>query len=467
MKNPLTGILIPGALVVVCAAALVLWTHVGPMVTPLEARVPGLDRPKLAEDAAAQAKPLKGTLTALGGQPANLPGAWPHFRSERFDGIGVPECTLARKWPAAGPPKLWSLDLGEGHAGAAVLAGRVFVLDYDREHAADAVRCFSLADAKEIWRFAYPAAVKRNHGMSRTVPAVTDKYLVALGPKCDVCCLNPATGESYWLIDMVRQFGATVPPWYAGQCPVIDRDRAILAPGGESLLVALDCKTGQVVWKSPNPHGWTMTHASIMPMEFAGKRMFVYCGKGGVAGISADDGSLLWDTTAWKISIATVPSPLILPEGRIFLSGGYNSGSLMLQLHQEGGKIVAKTLFRLGPAVFGSTQHTPIFFDGHIYGVREKDKQLVCLDLKGRVLWSSGSQHRFGIGPYLVADGLIYVLDDSCMLTLAEATPKSYQQLARAPVIDGNDSWGPMAMADGRLIVRDVAHMVCLDVAQK
>ena len=57
-------------------------------------------------------------------------------------------------------------------------------------------------------------------------------------------------------------------------------------------------------------------------MEFAGKRIFVYCGKGGVAGISADDGSLLWDTTAWKISIATVPSPLILPEGRIFLSGG-------------------------------------------------------------------------------------------------------------------------------------------------
>ena len=43
----------------------------------------------------------------------------------------------------------------------------------------------------------------------------------------------PATGQEYWLIDMVRQFGATVPQWYAGQCPLVDRDRAILAPGGE------------------------------------------------------------------------------------------------------------------------------------------------------------------------------------------------------------------------------------------
>ena len=72
--------------------------------------------------------------------------------------------------------------------------------------------------------------------MSRTVPAVTDKYLVALGPKCHVSCLDPATGKPYWLIDLVWQFGATVPPWYAGQCPLIDGDRAILAPGGDALL---------------------------------------------------------------------------------------------------------------------------------------------------------------------------------------------------------------------------------------
>jgi len=66
---------------------------------------------------------------------------------------------------------------------------------------------------------------------------------------------------------------------------------------------------------------------------------------------------------------------VILPEGCIFLAGGYNTGAMMLQLREQGGKIAAKTLLKLGPAVFGSTQQTPIFFDGHLYGVREKDKQ--------------------------------------------------------------------------------------------
>jgi outer membrane protein assembly factor BamB len=361
----------------------------------------------------------------------------------------------------------WSIELGEGHAGAAVRDGRVFVLDYDRNASADALRCFSLADGREIWRFSYPDAVKRNHGMSRTVPAVTDKFVVALGPKCHVSCLDPISGKAYWLIDLTRQFGATTPLWYAGQCPLIDRDRAILAPGGDALLIAMDCTTGRVVWKSPNPRGWTMTHSSIMPMEFAGRRMYVYCGKGGVAGVSADDGSILWDSTEWKISIATVPSPVILPEGKIFLSGGYNSGAMIMQLEEHGGKIGAKVLHKLGPAVFGSTQQTPIFFNGHLYGVREKDKQLICLDLDGRVVWSSGSTHRFGIGPYMIADGLIFVLNDSGRLTLAEATPEAYRQLAQAQVLEGNDSWGPMAMAAGRLIVRDLTRMTCLDVSEK
>ena len=467
MKNLLAGTLIPGIFALGGIAALVLWTHTGPMVDNLQARVPGLDRPKPAEGEPSPPRQLIGRLTKFDGKPADLPGAWPHFRGERFDGVGEPGVPLARQWPSTGPDVLWSIELGEGHAGAAVRAGRVFVLDYDRNASADALRCFSLADGREIWRFSYPVAIKRNHGMSRTVPAVTGKYVVALGPKCHVSCLDPATGKVYWLIDLVARFGATVPPWYAGQCPLIDADRVILAPGGEALLVALDGKTGDVAWKSPNPRGWTMTHSSIIPMEFAGKRMFVYCGKGGVAGISADDGSILWDTTEWKISIATVPSPVILPEGRIFLSGGYNTGAMMLQLHDQGGKIAVKTLLKLGPAVFGSTQQTPILFDGHLYGVREKDKQLACLDLDGRVLWNSGSQHRFGLGPYMIADGLIYAMNDAGLLTLVEAGPTGYKQLAQAQVLDGNDSWGPMAMAGGRLIVRDLVRMTCLDVTKK
>jgi outer membrane protein assembly factor BamB len=186
-----------------------------------------------------------------------------------------------------------------------------------------------------------------------------------------------------------------------------------------------------------------------------------------VAGVAAEDGKLLWDTSDWKIAIATVPSPVILGGGRIFLSGGYNSGAMILQLVSEGSRIYAKTVRRIKPGEFGSTQQTPILYENHLYGVREKDRELVCLDLDGRVVWTSGPQHRFGIGPYLVADKLIYVLDDNGKLTLAEATPAGYRQLDQAQVLDGHDAWGPMALVGGRLILRDLVRMVCVDVAKK
>jgi outer membrane protein assembly factor BamB len=47
---------------------------------------------------------------------------------------------------------------------------------------------------------------------------------------------------------------------------------------------------------------------------------------------------------------------------------------------------------------------------------------------------------------------------------MAEASPAGYRELARARVLSGHDAWAPMAFADGRLIVRDLTEMVCLDL---
>jgi outer membrane protein assembly factor BamB len=274
------------------------------------------------------------------------------------------------------------------------------------------------------------------------------------------------TGEFRWLLNLVRDFNAIVPDWYAGQCPLIDDNKAIIGVGGDSLMMAVSCETGEIVWRSPNPQGWVMTHSSVVPTEFMGTRMYVYCASGGVAGISAEDGSILWENTEWKIRIANVTTSVVAGDGLIFLSGGYNTGSMMLQLSQGNGGIVAQPVFRLESDVFGSEQHAPIFYEGHIYGVRP-DKQLVCLDLNGQVVWTSTSTHNFGprgLGPYMIADGLIYILNDTGVLTLAKATPSGYEQLASAKVLEGPESWGPMAIAGGRLIVRDMNRMICLDV---
>jgi outer membrane protein assembly factor BamB len=459
------GLLIPGLLAVVALTAVALWLGRGPG-KQLALRVPGTDQAPGTE-LGSQANPvLAGKLIQSDGQAANLPGAWPQWRGPHRDGVST-ETGLKRTWQASEPRELWAIDLGEGYAGAAVFQGRVYVMDYDRDKRQDALRCLSLADGREIWRYAYPVPVKRNHGMSRTVPAVTDKLVVAMGPKCHVVSLDSVTGALRWGLDLVRQYGTTVPPWYAGQCPLVENGAVILAPGGkDALLLAVEGETGKELWRTPNPHGWKMTHSSVMPMEFGGERMYVYCANSGVVGISAKDGSMLWETTAWKISIATVPSPLILEGGRIFLTGGYNAGSLMVQLQKENGRFEAKPVFKLEPEVFGATQHTPIVHDGHIYGVRA-DGKFVCLDLDGKVVWTSDPGQQFGLGSFILADGLFFAMNDSGLLRLIEATPEKYVLRAQAQVLKGRESWGPLALVDGRLIARDLTRMVCLDVAKR
>lgn len=467
---------IPISLVAVGTVLLYLWLSADTAVG-LKERLPIPENaPKAAIEPEAAGK-IEGKLVQFDGVPADLPGAWPWFRGANFDAISTEDVRLARSWPEQGPKVLWSIGLGEGYAGAAILAGRVYVLDYDQKNQADVVRCLSLADGKDIWRYSYPVKLKRQHGMSRTVPAVTPEYVVTLGPKCHVTCLDSMTGALGWMLNLVKDFDATVPDWYAGQCPLIDDNKVIIALGGCALMMAVDCRTGEILWQTPNPNGWLMTHSSIIPTEFMGTRMYVYCASGGVVGVSAKDGSILWEHAQWQVRTANIPSPVIVGEGLIFLSGGYNAGSMMLRLAQDADKIVPHEVFRLKPEIFGSPQQTPIFYDGYIYGIRP-DKQLVCLDLNGQVVWTSTSTHRFGnrgLGPYTIADssgrsaeperdGLIYIMDDSGVLTLAEAKPSGYIQLAQAKVLEGPEAWGPMAVASGRLIARDLNRMICLDI---
>ena len=559
MRSPLAGIIFPGGLAVVGIALLAWWTGAR-LIEPFEERGSGSDGAPLRGLEDLPPRAVIGQPVISDGEPSKLPGSWPWFRGENRDAICDDGVRLARQWPPDGPERLWTVELGEGYAAAAVSQGRVYVLDhqpdmevdqlrslsqdererladalsslspatFDRLHdvlrglyaiageesrdvsrsvsrdeydaltdalrslflekrdeliralrndslrdvdrSADTMRCLSLRDGREIWRNSYTVIVPEHHGRSRTIPAVIGEYVISLGPKCHVACWDAESGKCHWLLDLVLDHGATVPPWYAGQCPLIDvvTDRLILAPGGKALLMAVDYRTGEVLWESPNPQGWAMTHVSIVPMELAGRRMYVYCGKGGVAGVAADDGTILWETADWQIGTATCPSPVVVGDGRVFLCGGYNAGALMLQVKQQGGRFVAETLFRLKPRQFSSEQQTPILFDGYLYGVRQKDERLVCLDLEGNEAWNSG-RDKFGSGSYMIADGLIFVMNDGGQLTMAEATSKGYRPLPDGPaqVIDnGYESWGPMAMAAGRLIVRDLTRMRCLDVAE-
>ncbi len=406
------------------------------------------------------------------GKPGETKSVWPHFRGADYSNIAREEVPLANSWPKDGPPVLWKLDLSEGHSGAAIWKGRVYLMDFDVERQGDALRVFSMADGKEIWRRWYKSPTKVHHGISRTVPAVTDKYVVTIGPKCHVMCVDTETGDLRWGVDMYADYGTLMPEWYTAQCPVIDNDIAVVAPcGKEVLMMGISCETGEIVWKTPNPDGWNMSHSSIIPMTVLGKKMFVYCTVNGVVAVGADgedQGKVLWKTAEWAHGV-TSPSPVKVDDERIFFTVGYGGGSMMMRLKDEGGKITPVKEYELTKKVFSCEQQTPILHEGHLFGILPNDggalrNQFACLSADGKVVWSSGKTERFGFGPFLQADGKVFVLNDNGELSLIRAITTGYERLGFCKPLKGRDAWAPMALVDGKLVLRDSETVICLDV---
>ena len=255
-----------------------------------------------------------------------LEDTWPRFRGNDYDNIKKTGKSLINSFN--GDPKIqWTTELGEGHAGPAVYKGLVYVMDYDEEQKADMLRCFALKDGKELWRRWYNVNIKRNHGMSRTIPAVTEKFILTIGPRSHVMCMDRETGDLLWGLNIEKEYATDIPFWYTGQCPLIYEDKAIIATGGKALLIAVDCATGNILWEIPNTNGLKMSHSSIMPWTFGGTNMFVYSAVGGVVGIAADgpeEGKILWESLKWGCSVVA-PSPVCLPDGKIFLTACYGA----------------------------------------------------------------------------------------------------------------------------------------------
>ncbi len=398
-----------------------------------------------------------------------LKGTWTRFRGADYDNIVKNSVPLKNSWSGSEPEIKWSVDLGEGHAGAAIYEGKVYVMDYDEATRSDALRCFSLEDGKELWRRSYGVTLKRNHGMSRTVPAVTADYVLTIGPRCHVMCVKRETGDLLWGLDMVAQYKTEVPLWFTGQCPMIDGNKAILAPGGTSVMIAVDMATGKVLWETPNPGGIKMSHSSIMPWTFNGKKMYVYSAVGAILAVSAegsDEGKILWQSTAWNHAVVA-PAPVCFPDGKIFLTAGYGAGSMVVKVSQAGNGYKVDVLKQYAPKDgMACEQQTPVVWDGMMYAIEPKDagplrNQLICVDPNdvNKVIWTSGKDGRFGLGPYLIADQKMYILDDEGVLTLVKPDKKKYVQLAQKKIIDGVDAWGPMALADGYLVLRDSKKM--------
>lgn len=461
--------------ILTCIVVFVYWFLHNP-TKDLSISLPGMDnRPAIADGASENIK-IGASFMSYTTRVSDLKGSWTRFRGADFDNINKEKIPLINSW-GAGPDILWEVELGEGHAAPVIQNGKAYVLDYVEARNTDALRCFSLETGEELWSRWYLVKVKRNHGMSRTVPAITEKYLVTMGPRCHVMCVNPETGDLLWGKDLVKEYGTEIPFWYTGQCPIIVDDVVILAPGGSSLLIGVDCATGEVLWETPNPDKWQMSHSSIMPMTFEGKKMYVYFAVGGIVGISAegvDVGKILWKTNAFAPNVIA-PSPVMLGNGKFYATAGYGAGAALFQLKKTGDTYSVQHLQTYKPSEgIASEQQTPILYKGRMFSIAPKDagglrSEFLCVDPNNpkNILWTSGKTDRFGLGPYIMADNKFFILNDDGTLTIAKVNLNSYEFLDKAKIMDGQDAWGPFALADGYLLMRDSKKMVCINIRAK
>jgi outer membrane protein assembly factor BamB len=409
--------------------------------------------------------------------PSEMTGSWPGFRGPEAANISRESVPLLRTFGPEIPPVMWRLPVGEGHAAPAIFQGRVFLLDYLEKEKADALRCFSLFSGKELWRRSYRIDLKRNHGYSRTIPAVSEKHVVTIGPLGQVMCVEMATGKLLWTLDLVERYQTVIPQWYSGQCPFLDGNTVILAPGGEkTLLVGVEADTGRILWETPNPGGWKMSHSSVVPMVHRGHRMYVYAAVGGIAGIAAAgeaQGQVVWQIGDWGATVIA-PSPVIVGNGVVFQSAGYGAGSVLVELHGDGPLFQATIRHRLSPREgLATEQQSAVLFRNRLFGVLPKDagsrrmRLTACDPLDPtRFVFPGSNDLRFGLGPILVADERIFALADDGDLSMLEWENESLVRTGHAKVLPGVDAWGPPAIADGLMVLRDSTALVCLDLTR-
>ncbi len=460
------------ALIAAGAISLAWWVMRDP-VASLVMRVPGMD--ERGKGFASEEVVVIGEHFESFAEPASvLRESWPRFRGRDFDNISKSSVRLIERFEGGTPEIVWRVETGEGHGGAAIYEGVVYIIDYDEDIRADMLRSFSLEDGRELWRRWYKVNVKRNHGMSRTIPAVSENYILTIGPRTHIMCVERASGDLLWGIDVEKEYETEIPLWYTGQCPLIYNEKAIIATGGKALMVAVDCATGEIVWETPNTHDWKMSHSSVMLYEFGGRKMFVYSATGGVCGIAADgsdEGRVLWEFTGWNHKVIA-PSPVCMPDGKILLTAGYGAGGMMIRLTEQGGSYRVEPLQEYPPRDgLASEQQTPLYHLGKLFTIQPKDagalrNQLVCYDPSDvtKVVWSSGPAARFGLGPYIVADNKMFVLSDDGTLTIVKPDTKSFIQLDQVRLFDGIDAWGPFAVADGYMVLRDSRNILCLNL---
>lgn len=391
------------------------------------------------------------------------------------------ETGILRVWPEEGPSKLWEFKLGPGYGGASIFGDEVFLLDRVDEKQ-DILRCIDLNTGVEKWNFAYEAEGEIPYPGSRIVPYVDKDFVWCVGPHGDFYCVSKETRDKVWYHDLKEEFDAPMPYWGFSQSPLIYNDLVIVAPQGKKAGVAAFNKiTGDLVWKSRPLTGMSF-HVSPTLANYGGVDQVIMISPYDrrdstkiheVVAFDTKTGEELWNYDGLK-SFATITPATVIDEKRLVFTdcsynGNYNPVTILLEVTKEENSFQVKEIFKTEET--GCKMHPPVLFENHLYlNNNGRPNALTCLTLEGEMLWEKESSENFEMGALILVDGLLICQNGkNGDIHLVEPTPKGYKELGKASFFNAEKSqaWAPIAFAQGKLIVRDMEKMVCVDLMKE
>jgi outer membrane protein assembly factor BamB len=329
---------------------------------------------------------------------------------------------------------------------------------------------------------------------SRSVPAIEGNRIYTVGPYGNIYCLDINTHKPLWNKNIWTDFGGgQIPRWAVTQCPLIYGNLVIVASQAPNAgVVAYDKMTGIVKWATPSLGGVGYVSPSLLKVGNESQVVMVTASMGRgpsasggkVVGIDPLTGKLLWEYGNWQCGIP-VPSAVDAGEGRTLITGGYQAGAAMLKISKKpDGTYDVKELYK-NPD-FGAHTQPPVLIGGNFYAqysTNERKDGLVCMTMDGKIAWKTGRKPLFDKGGMIIADGLILATDGTTRLYLIQPDETSFKPIASADLLkeggtgSENDelasrvggatqNWGPLALADGKLLIRDQGRMMCVKVVK-
>jgi outer membrane protein assembly factor BamB len=428
---------------------------------------------------------------------------WPQYLGPDRNSTS-PQKNILRSWPEQGPEVLWKADVGIGYGGPVVKDGKVYLLDRDDQFG-DKMRCFDLTTGNELWKFEYEAPGSVQFPGSRSVPAIDGDYVYSCGVYGDLYCININTHKPVWNVNVWTDFGGqpgneseggheggpgSFPTWAISQCPLVYGDLLIIASQApEAGVVAYDKLTGDIKWKTPSLGGVGYVSPAIVKIDGEDHVVMVTASGGGrgrpvtpgkIVGIDPGSGKILWENADWVCGIP-IPSAFDAGENRILILGGYDLGALMIKV-EKGADGSYGTTVLLKTEEYGDQTKPPILYNGYFYaqyGTNNKRDGLSCMSMDGEIMWKTKRDPDFNKGSMILADGLILATDGSKTLYLIEPDPSGFKPLSSAEILGsaeagddpqaarfGTQNWGPIALSDGKLLIRDQKQMLCIKVAE-